>query len=46
MGASRALAVHDGLLNDTGLGIVGRNLELLLGETAYERLQPGTDLSL
>jgi L-ascorbate metabolism protein UlaG (beta-lactamase superfamily) len=46
VGAARALAVHDGLLNDTGLGIVGRNLELLLGETAYERLQPGTDLSL
>jgi L-ascorbate metabolism protein UlaG (beta-lactamase superfamily) len=46
VGAPRAVAVHDGLLNDTGLGVVGRNLELLLGETAYERLQPGTDLSL
>jgi L-ascorbate metabolism protein UlaG (beta-lactamase superfamily) len=46
VGAARAVAVHDGLLNDTGLGVVGRNLELLLGETAYERLQPGTDLSL
>ncbi len=46
VGAPRAVAVHDGLLNDTGLGVVGRNLELLLGETAYERLRPGTDLSL
>jgi L-ascorbate metabolism protein UlaG (beta-lactamase superfamily) len=46
VGAPRAVAVHDGLLNDTGLGVVGRNLERLLGDTAYERLQPGTDLSL
>jgi L-ascorbate metabolism protein UlaG (beta-lactamase superfamily) len=46
VGAPRAVAVHDGLLNDTGLGVVGRNLERLLGDTAYERLQPGTDLAL
>ena len=46
VGAPRAVAVHDGLLNDTGLGVVGRNLELLLGDTGYERLQPGSDLSL
>ena len=46
VGAPRAVAVHDGLLNDTGLGVVGRNLERLLGDTGYERLQPGTDLSL
>jgi L-ascorbate metabolism protein UlaG (beta-lactamase superfamily) len=46
VGAPRAVAVHDGLLNDTGLGVVGRNLERLLGDTGYERLQPGSDLSL
>ena len=46
VGAPRAVAVHDGLLNDTGLAVVGRNLERLLGQTGYERLQPGTDLSL
>jgi L-ascorbate metabolism protein UlaG (beta-lactamase superfamily) len=45
VGASRALAVHDGLLNETGLSVVGRNLELLLGEGAYERLAPGTDVT-
>lgn len=44
VGARRAVAVHDGLLNDTGLSVVGRNLEMLLGES-YERLVPGTDLS-
>ncbi len=46
VGAPRAVAVHDGLLNDTGLGVVGRNLERLLGDTGYERLRPGSDLSL
>ncbi len=47
VGASRAVAVHDGLLNDTGLSVVGRNLELLLGrsEVGYERLAPGNDLT-
>ncbi len=47
VGASRAVAVHDGLLNDTGLGVIARNLELLLGrsEVGYERLAPGSDLS-
>ena len=44
VGARRAVAVHDGLLNDTGLSVVGRNLEMLLGES-YERLVPGTDLT-
>jgi len=42
--APRALAVHDGLLNDTGLGVVGRNLEALLGPGRYERLAPGSDV--
>ncbi|MGY1839339.1 MULTISPECIES: MBL fold metallo-hydrolase [unclassified Modestobacter] len=43
VGAQRALAVHDGLLNDTGLGLVAG----LVGErgpgqpTPYERLAPG-----
>lgn len=44
VGAPRAVAVHDGLLNDTGLSVVGRNLDLLLGES-YRRLVPGTDLT-
>jgi L-ascorbate metabolism protein UlaG (beta-lactamase superfamily) len=44
VGARRSVAVHDGLLNDIGLGVVGRNLEALLGES-YERLVPGTDLT-
>jgi L-ascorbate metabolism protein UlaG (beta-lactamase superfamily) len=48
VGAERAYAVHDGLLNDTGLGVVGG----LLGErgpgqpTPYERLAPGTSVDL
>ena len=46
VGAGRALAVHDGLLNETGLSVVGRNLGILLGEGSYERLEPGTDLAL
>ena len=46
VGATRSVAVHDGLLNDTGLSVVGRNLGILLGDGAYERLVPGTDLDL
>ncbi|MEO5710642.1 MAG: MBL fold metallo-hydrolase [Nocardioidaceae bacterium] len=45
VGATCALAVHDGLLNDTGLTVVGRNLGLLVGE-GYTWLEPGTDLDL
>jgi hypothetical protein len=45
VGASRCLAVHDGLLNDNGLSVLGRNLGILLGEGGYQRLQPGTDLA-
>ena len=26
VGAPRSVAIHDGLLNDTGLAVVGRNL--------------------
>jgi len=47
-GATRAVAIHDGLLNENGLGVVGRSLDQLLGDrdVAYERLEPGTDVSL
>jgi L-ascorbate metabolism protein UlaG (beta-lactamase superfamily) len=46
--ADQAYAIHDGLLNDTGLGMVGR----LLGEggpgtpTPYTRLVPGESVEL
>ena len=48
VGADQAYAVHDGLLNDTGLGLVGG----LLGErgpgtpTPYGRLTPGESVDL
>ncbi|SNS77888.1 L-ascorbate metabolism protein UlaG, beta-lactamase superfamily [Geodermatophilus saharensis] len=48
VGADQAYAVHDGLLNDTGLGLVGG----LLGErgpgtpTPYARLTPGESVDL
>ena len=48
VGADQAYAVHDGLLNDTGLGLVGG----LLGErgpgtpTPYGRLAPGESVDL
>jgi L-ascorbate metabolism protein UlaG (beta-lactamase superfamily) len=42
VGAPRSVAIHDGLLNDAGLGVVGNNLGRLL--EGYERLQPGSDL--
>jgi L-ascorbate metabolism protein UlaG (beta-lactamase superfamily) len=47
-GAPRAVAVHDGLLNDTGLAVTGRNLGLLLEkkDVGFERLEPGTDVTL
>jgi L-ascorbate metabolism protein UlaG (beta-lactamase superfamily) len=44
VGAARSVAIHDGLLNDDGLGVVGRNLDRLL--EGYERLEPGTDVAL
>jgi L-ascorbate metabolism protein UlaG (beta-lactamase superfamily) len=46
--APRALAVHDGLLNERGLGLVERLVGGLLAERGhtYERLEPGTDLAL
>jgi L-ascorbate metabolism protein UlaG (beta-lactamase superfamily) len=46
VGARRSYAVHDGLLNDTGHAVVGRNLHLLLDtdDHSYERVEPGNDL--
>jgi len=44
VGAPQSVAVHDGLLNDTGLAVVGRNLDALLPEGGYRRLEPGSDL--
>ena len=48
VGAARSVAVHDGLLNDTGLALVARLVGGMLGEReqAYERLVPGSDLAL
>ena len=46
VGATQTVAVHDGLLNDTGLAVVGRNLTALLEDQRYERLEPGSDLGL
>ncbi len=48
VGAPRSVAIHDGLLNDTGLALVERLVGGLLGEReqAYERVAPGSDLSL
>jgi L-ascorbate metabolism protein UlaG (beta-lactamase superfamily) len=48
IGAPRAVAVHDGLLNDTGLSVAGRNAEALLAShgVGYERLAPGSDVQL
>jgi L-ascorbate metabolism protein UlaG (beta-lactamase superfamily) len=47
VGARRSVAIHDGLLNETGAGGLGRNLGLLLDsdEHTYERLLPGSDLA-
>ena len=46
--AGRSVAVHDGLLNDNGLSIVGGVLGGLLDDDdhAYERLVPGSDLAI
>jgi len=46
--ARRSVAVHDGLLNDTGLAVTGRNLHTLLDtdEHSYERVPPGSDVTL
>jgi len=41
----RAYAIHDGLLNETGLGLIARHVGNLGGAT-YERLTPGTAVDL
>ncbi len=48
VGARRSVAIHDGLLNDTGHGVVGRVLHGLLDtdDHTFERVPPGTDLAL
>ena len=46
VGAPRSVAIHDGLLNDAGLGVVNRNLTTLLGEDRYERVVPGEEIRL
>ena len=48
VGAGRSVAVHDGLLNDNGLNIVGGVLGGLLDDDdhVYERLVPGSDLAI
>jgi L-ascorbate metabolism protein UlaG (beta-lactamase superfamily) len=48
VGARRSLAVHDGLLNDTGLAVVNRNLTTLLDtdDHEYARVRPGDDVAL
>ena len=48
VGATRSVAIHDGLLNDTGLAVLERNLHALLDsdDRGYERVEPGSDLTL
>ncbi len=48
VGATRSVAIHDGLLNQAGLTVVGRVLGGLLDTDGhrYERVEPGTDLAL
>ncbi len=45
VGAPRSVAVHDGLLNAAGLGVLERNFAMLLADDQdYRRVEPGTDL--
>ncbi len=46
--APRSVAVHDGLLNDTGLGLVGGLVSGFLEEVEkdYQRVTPGEDITL
>jgi L-ascorbate metabolism protein UlaG (beta-lactamase superfamily) len=48
VGAPRSVAIHDGLLNDAGLAVVGRTLTQLLEARGlgYERLEPGSDVEV
>lgn len=45
VGPQRALAVHDGLLNEQGLGLVGSHIGKL-GRTDYARLAPGQSVEI
>lgn len=47
VGAPTVLAIHDGLLNGAGLGVVGANLGKLLDATeqSFVRVEPGTDVA-
>jgi len=44
VGAPRSVAIHDGLLAETGLSVVGRVVGGLLD--GYERVEPGSDIDL
>ena len=44
VGAPRSVAMHDGLLAETGLTVVGRVVGGLL--EGYDRVEPGTDIDL
>src|SRR3954453_7083144 len=48
VGSRRSVAVHDGLLNDTGLSVVNRNLHTLLDtdDHGYARVPPDKDITL
>ncbi|MDQ3615613.1 MAG: MBL fold metallo-hydrolase [Actinomycetota bacterium] len=48
VGAPKTVAVHDGLLNDNGLGLVGDLVSGLLEGSGqvYERVAPGQDIAL
>lgn len=48
VGAARSVAVHDGLLNDRGLGVLDRVVGGLVNDEdhVFERVSPGSDLSL
>lgn len=48
VGAPLSVAVHDGLLNERGLGLAQRHLSAMLGEREQEflRLEPGSDVPL
>nr|WP_156003794.1 MBL fold metallo-hydrolase [Streptomonospora sp. PA3] len=39
---AKALAVHDALLSPTGAGVYAKNLDQLVSDVAYTRVEPGT----
>lgn len=46
VGAARALALHDSLLNDNGLGLVGNLVGALVKDVDYRRLAPGESVEV